>query len=142
MTSQEALKQLCENCHNAIQQIPSNGDRPFMECPFRHISGDYCEEYEIVEKALNDYEKLKSLKLLPYPENDSEYRQDVVKRLMAFEVIKKYPKNRNSLANFCYMVNHWEKNNIEVTKELLETYDFPFEVEEYELLKEVLYDRT
>ena len=62
----------------------------------------------------------------------------IEKELKALEIIKKYPKNRNSLANFRYMVDYWEKNNIEVTKKLLETYDFPFEVEEYDLLKEVL----
>ncbi len=47
-----ALERMCEHCHECIQQIPSNGNLPHRECPFRHISGDYCEEYEIVRDAL------------------------------------------------------------------------------------------
>lgn len=62
----------------------------------------------------------------------------IEKELKALEIIKKYPNNRNSLANFRYMVGYWERNNVKVTKELLETYDFPFETDEYDLLKEVL----
>ena len=36
------------------------------------------------------------------------------------EIFKKYPRNRNSLQNFRFMVGYWERNNIKVTKELLQ----------------------
>ena len=52
MNAKEALMALCEHCHEAIQAQPSKGDLPRKECPWRHISGDYCEEFEIVRKAI------------------------------------------------------------------------------------------
>ena len=60
------------------------------------------------------------------------------KSLKALEIIKKYPGRKPSLQNFRYMTKYWEENNKKITKELLEVYDFPFEIEEYDLLKEVL----
>lgn len=56
MTAKEALEAMCERCHKNIQSQPSKGDFPHRECPFRHISNDYCEEYETVRKALEDSE--------------------------------------------------------------------------------------
>ena len=68
-----------------------------------------------------------------------EQTYDVIeKELKVLEIIKKYPRNRMSLQSFRYYVKYWEDNNIKITKELLENYDFPFEVEEYDLLREVL----
>lgn len=52
MTPEEALEAMCKHCHKNIQSVPSKGYLPHKECPFRHISGDYCEEYDIVKKAL------------------------------------------------------------------------------------------
>ena len=46
MTSIEALKKLCDNCE---QKMLHNNQR----CPFRSISNDYCEEFEIIEKDLS-----------------------------------------------------------------------------------------
>lgn len=57
MTPKEALKAMCEDCQRAIQAQPSKGDLPHRECPFRHISNDYCEEYDIVKEALDKGEK-------------------------------------------------------------------------------------
>lgn len=57
MTPKKALKAMCENCHRNIQAQPSKGDLPHKECPFRHISNDYCEEYDIVKEALDEAEK-------------------------------------------------------------------------------------
>lgn len=52
MTALKALELMCERCHREIQAQPSKGNLPHKECPFRHISNDYCEEYETVRKAL------------------------------------------------------------------------------------------
>lgn len=59
MTSKEALKEICINCRNNINQIPSKGDRPYKECPYRGISNDYCEEYETIKKDLEILEIIK-----------------------------------------------------------------------------------
>lgn len=59
MTSKEALKEICENCHRNIQAQESKGWLPHKECPFRHISNDYCPEYEEVYKDLEVLEILK-----------------------------------------------------------------------------------
>ena len=51
-----------------------------------------CEEWENlkdIEQALKELEQLRKLKLLSYPsENDEEYRQRIIKKLMALEIIK------------------------------------------------------
>lgn len=57
MTPKQALNAICDKCHHAIQSTPSKGDFPHKECPFRHISNDYCEEYETIKEALNRLEK-------------------------------------------------------------------------------------
>lgn len=54
MTPKEALEAMCDRCHKNIQSIPSKGYLPHRECPFRHISGDYCEEYDTLKKALGE----------------------------------------------------------------------------------------
>lgn len=54
MKPKEALEAMCERCHKNIQSIPSKGYLPHRECPFRHISGDYCEEYDTLKKALGE----------------------------------------------------------------------------------------
>ena len=54
MTPEEALEAMCERCHKNIQSIPSKGYLPHRECPFRHISGDCCEEYDTLKKALGE----------------------------------------------------------------------------------------
>ena len=59
MNSKEALKEICINCRNNINQIPSKGDRPYKECPYRGISNDYCEEYETIKKDLEILEIIK-----------------------------------------------------------------------------------
>lgn len=64
----EALNKLCEYCHSCIQRIPSKGDRPFKECPFRHISNDYCEEYETIKKELKVLETFKHALTIEYKE--------------------------------------------------------------------------
>lgn len=59
MTPKEALKAMCECCHRNIQAQPSKGDLPHKECPFRHISNDYCDEYDIVKEALDELDSTK-----------------------------------------------------------------------------------
>lgn len=61
MIKLEDLKEICINCRNNINQIPSEGDRPYKECPYRGISNDYCEEYETIKKDLEVLEILKRM---------------------------------------------------------------------------------
>lgn len=51
-TSVEALKSMCENCERSLA-----GRKQL--CPFRSISGDYCEEYEAIERELKAFSILK-----------------------------------------------------------------------------------
>ena len=46
MTSKEALKSMCNHCEKLSIR---DG---FIGCPFRNISNDYCEEFEIIKKDL------------------------------------------------------------------------------------------
>ena len=54
MTSEEALKSLCNHCEKLSIR---NG---FIGCPYRNISSDYCEEFETIEKDLEVLEILKN----------------------------------------------------------------------------------
>ena len=66
MTSKEALKSLCNHCEKLSIR---NG---FIGCPYRNISNDYCEEFEIIEKDLEVLEILKhSLELKEEDDNIS-----------------------------------------------------------------------
>lgn len=64
--------------------------------------------------------------------------EKIRKELKAFEIIKKYPEWKGSILYLLYMSYYWKEGNRTITKELLENYDFPFEVEEFDLLREVL----
>lgn len=87
---------------------------------------DQHNEMDTIEKELKEYEQLKQLKLLPYPqENGEEYRQGVIKKLMALEIIRKYP----FIVNLDYRLSYEEQK--EWVREGLTQ-------EEYDLLKEVL----
>jgi hypothetical protein len=52
MTALEALKEICKHCHEQIQAQKSDGYLPHKECPWRHISNDYCPEYETIKETL------------------------------------------------------------------------------------------
>ena len=54
MNSKEALKSLCNHCEKLSIR---DG---FIGCPFRNISNDYCEEFEIIEKELKALEIIKT----------------------------------------------------------------------------------
>ena len=57
----------------------------------RKMSLDPHELKLIVEKELTELEQLRKLKLLPYPkENDDEYRQGIIKRLKALEILRAF----------------------------------------------------
>ena len=115
----------------ALKKIKN--DHEIILCGFSTCEYEYAEEFEIIEKELKEKEELVTALSIATCENG-----DLLKYKKVLEIIKKYPRNRNSLQSFRFMADYWEKNNIEVTKELLETYDFPFEVDEYDFLKEVL----
>lgn len=92
MNSKEALKEICINCRNNINQIPSKGDRPYKECPYRGISNDYCEEYEIIKK---DLEILECFRKIP--------KQDL-KDFIEWQI--RYEKNMKTWLeerHFCYI---------------------------------------
>ena len=46
MTSKEALKSMCNHCEKLSIR---DG---FIGCPYRCISNDYCEEFEVIKKEL------------------------------------------------------------------------------------------
>lgn len=48
MNSKDALKSLCEHCEKLSIR---DG---FIGCPYRRISNDYCEDYEIIKKDLEE----------------------------------------------------------------------------------------
>ena len=54
MTSKEALKSMCNHCEKLSIRDGFNG------CPFRNISNDYCEEFEIIKKELKALEIIKT----------------------------------------------------------------------------------
>ena len=60
----DELKAMCERCHRHIQEQPSKGMLPHKECPWRHISNDYCDEYETVRKNLMALEIIKATGIL------------------------------------------------------------------------------
>ena len=43
---QEALEKLCKECSRSIIE------RGYLGCPYRDISGDYCEEYDYLQVAV------------------------------------------------------------------------------------------
>lgn len=53
MESIDCLKELCKHCE---KNIIRNG---FIGCPYRSISNDFCEEYEIIIRDLKLLEYLK-----------------------------------------------------------------------------------
>ena len=54
MNSKEALKSMCNHCEKLSIR---NG---FIGCPYRNISNDYCEEFEIIKKELKALEIIKT----------------------------------------------------------------------------------
>ena len=56
MESKEALKSLCEHCERLSIR---DG---FIGCPYRCISNDYCEDYEIIKKDLEELKKMRGEK--------------------------------------------------------------------------------
>ena len=59
MNSVEALRNICYECERdmSISKI---------RCPFRSISNEFCEEYELIKKDLEILEIIKKHKLLNY----------------------------------------------------------------------------
>ena len=56
MESKEALKSLCKHCEKLSIR---DG---FIGCPFRCISNDYCEDYEIIKKDLEELKRIRGEK--------------------------------------------------------------------------------
>ena len=89
----------------------------------------YKKELDIIEKELKEYEQLKQLKLLPYPqENGEDYRQGVIKKLMALEIIKEKRVLIDVLLDTDTIEDY---NDFKSEQELLTQ-------QEYDLLNEVL----
>ena len=123
---------------------------------YRYLCQD--DDFELIETALKDYQEIKEIAKrynwddivsgIYHVKADKKYRelfdsaivniQEDYRKARAFEIITKYPKSTISINYLLYMMRFWEEENKTITKELLETYDFPYEVEEYYLLKEVL----
>ena len=56
MESKDALKSLCKHCEKLSIR---DG---FIGCPYRCISNDYCEDYEIIKKDLEELKKMRGEK--------------------------------------------------------------------------------
>lgn len=127
-TSKElkALESMCEFCHKQIMAQPSKGTLPHKMCPFRHISGDYCEEYDIIKKALEDIDYIKDLR-----ENQKhniemliEENRTMKKAFAAVAVIKKRFKISSSpFEPFLKQVTGMTDEEIDILKEGLGYYD-------------------
>ena len=100
--------------------------------PFKFVNKQEELDYELIEKALKDYERYKPLiENIQNGLTDTIAVEDLkvlVKRSKALEIIKKYPSWKGSIKYLLYMSNYWKENNIVITKERLEDYNFPFEV--------------
>ena len=69
MTSKKALKSICLECEKekGVNKVA---------CPFRSISNDYCEEFEIIEKdleILECFKKIDKKELKYFIENQIKY---------------------------------------------------------------------
>jgi len=62
----------------------------------------------------------------------------LMKEHKALGIIKKHARDIKHFKYLLYMAKYWEENEIEVTEELLYNYDFPYTVDEFNLLKEEL----
>ena len=63
----------------------------------------------------------------------------IEKELKALEIIKKYPEHRNpSIKAMKFFVEYYEEHNIPITQETLFNYDYPYTLDEFNLLKEVI----
>ena len=66
------LKEMCKHCQRLMAQIPSKAQGGDIHhcghvmCPWRTISGDYCDDYTKIKEALKEYEDFseKYVKLL------------------------------------------------------------------------------
>ncbi|MDY2575736.1 MAG: hypothetical protein SOW55_07215 [Bacilli bacterium] len=82
MNSKDALKCLCNHCEKLSIR---DG---FIGCPFRNISNDYCEEFEIIKKELEILEMLKNyIDFYTYRDTDS----DSCINIAIHESVKIYP---------------------------------------------------
>ena len=52
MTNKEFLKELCDKCDENSRLT----DKANVGCPFRHISNDYCDEYNAIKKLIEKAE--------------------------------------------------------------------------------------
>lgn len=75
MNSLRALRSICYECEK-------NMIRNETRCPFRSISNEYCEEYELIKKDLEKLEKIKEIITLEasYVKTYSRYdRESIIK---------------------------------------------------------------
>ena len=63
---------------------------------------------------------------------------EVKKKLKAFEIIKSHANEIRHFKYLRFMAKYWEENKTEITKELLYNYDFPYTIDEFDFLKEVM----
>lgn len=62
------------------------------------------------------------------------------KQAEILRILKKYPKWAGSLGWLLRISRYWKEKKKEITKELLEIYDIPFEVDEFATIVEWLED--
>lgn len=93
MTSKETLKQWCKDCEYTLSLAK-------QRCPFRSISNDYCDEYNVLLKDLEALEILKShAKLTELNSVYLGYSKTIVIAIEpnddGYEIVKRWLENEN-----------------------------------------------
>ena len=97
MTSKKALKSICLECEKekGVNKVA---------CPFRSISNDYCEEFEIIKKDLEVLEIIK--KSITHKENHKYVLNEKLKG-QKFMTISLYVRGDNDFNK----VKEWLEND-------------------------------
>ena len=89
MTSEEALKSMCNHCEKLSIK------NSFIGCPYRDISNDYCEEFETIKKDLKVLEILKTYIDYTYCDTDGQSCINIVihEDVKNYTIIKEWLEN-------------------------------------------------
>lgn len=98
MKSLELLKSICNNCE---KQMSINKTR----CPFRSISNEYCEEYNIIKKELEMAQILKDKMSVETDTYENENNEVVEYEYIAFNDWELDLENKEEY----YKIKNWLK---------------------------------
>lgn len=86
------------------------------------------KELEALEKIVDNYcidNMDKEISIIEIALKEKERQSKILR------ILKKYPKWAGSLEWLLRIARYWKDQKKEITKELLEIYDIPFEVDEF-----------